>query len=174
MKKWFMLTLVGKDRSGIVAQIARALYEGQCNLGEASMVRLGGNFTVMLMVQFTGTEQTMDDLIAPVCQSLNLRHHVDAIEGELLRHKDPDVRITIYGADRAGIVAEAAGSLAEKGFNILSLESDVGGTTENPIYIMTIEGIAEQGIEVLEEALQKLAQDKGLETQLEPIDTLIG
>jgi peptide deformylase len=39
-EKWFMLTLVGKDRPGIVAQITRALYEGDCNLGEASMVRL--------------------------------------------------------------------------------------------------------------------------------------
>ena len=39
---------------------------------------------------------------------------------------------------------------------------------------MTIEGIAEQGVEVLETALQKLAQEKGLETHLEPIDTLIG
>ena len=87
---------------------------------------------------------------------------------------EPDVRITVYGADRAGIVAEATGTLAEKGFNILNLESDVGGTAENPIYIMTIEGVAEQGIEVLEEALKKLAQDQGLETQLEPIDTLIG
>ena len=54
MKKWFMLILVGKDQPGIVAQITRALYEGECNLGEASMVRLGGNFTVMLMVQSAG------------------------------------------------------------------------------------------------------------------------
>ena len=169
-----MLTLVGKDRPGIVARVTRALYEGKCNLGEASMVRLGGNFTVMLMVQFAGNEQEMDDLIRPVCRDFNLRHHVDSIEGELLHHKDPDVRITVYGADRSGIVAEAAGTLAEKGFNILNLESDVGGTTENPIYIMTIEGIAEQGIEVIGKALQKLAQEKGLETQLEPIDTLIG
>ena len=46
MKKWFMLILVGKDQPGIVAQITRALYEGEYNLGEASMVRLGGNFTV--------------------------------------------------------------------------------------------------------------------------------
>ena len=174
MKKWFMLTLVGKDRSGIVAQITRALYEGECNLGEASMVRLGGNFTVMLMVQFTGNEQAMDELIGPVCRSFDLRHHVDAIESELRHHKNPDVRITVYGADRSGIVAEATGALAEKGFNILSLESDVGGTTEDPIYIMTVEGIAEQGIDILEEALQKLAQEKGLETQLEPIDTLTG
>jgi len=174
MKKWFMLILVGKDQPGIVAQITRALYEGECNLGEASMVRLGGNFTVMLMVQFAGDEQALDHLVGPICKSFNLRHHVDSIEGELLHHVEPDVRITVYGADRAGIVAEATGTLAEKGFNILNLESDVGGTAEDPIYIMTIEGVAEQGIEILEEALTKLAQDQGLETQLEPIDTLIG
>ncbi len=174
MKKWFMLILVGKDQPRIVAQITRALYEGECNLGEASMVRLGGNFTVMLMVQFAGDEQALDHLIGPICKSFNLRHHVDAIEGELRNHVEPDVRITVYGADRAGIVAEATGALAEKGFNILNLESDVGGTAENPIYIMTIEGVAEQGIEILEKALQKLAQDQGFETQLEPIDTLIG
>jgi glycine cleavage system transcriptional repressor len=174
MKKWFMLTLVGKDRPGIVAQVTRALYEGKANLGEASMVRLGGNFTVMLMVQFAGNEQALDDLIGPVSRSFELRHHVDAIEGELLHHMEPDVRITVYGADRSGIVAEATGTLTEKGFNILNLESDVGGTVEKPIYVMTIEGVAEQGIEILEEALQKLAQEKGLETQLEPIDTMIG
>ena len=121
-----------------------------------------------------GNEQALDDLIGPVSQSFDLRHHVDAIEGELLHHVEPDVRITVYGADRSGIVAEITGTLTEKGFNILNLESDVGGTAENPIYIMTIEGIAEQGIDILEEALQKLAQEKGLETQLEPIDTLIG
>ena len=164
-----MLTLVGKDRPGIVSQITRALYQGECNLGEASMVRLGGNFTVMLMVQFAGNEQAMDDLVSPTCQSFDLRHHVDAIEGELLHHVEPDVRITVYGADRSGIVAEITGTLTEKGFNILNLESDVGGTAENPIYVMTIEGVAEQGTEILEEALQKLAQDKGLETQLESL-----
>jgi glycine cleavage system transcriptional repressor len=174
MEKWFMLTLVGKDQPGIVSRITHELFEGECNLGEASMVRLGGNFTVMLMVQFAGDDQALDKLIGPVCQSFDLRHHVDAIEGELLHHVEPDVRITVYGADRSGIVAEITGTLTEKGFNILNLESDVGGTVKNPIYVMTIEGVAEQGIETLEEALQKLAREKGLETQLEPIDTLIG
>ena len=169
-----MLTLVGKDQPGIVAQTTRALYEGECNLGEASMVRLGGNFTVMLMVQFAGNAQALNKIIVPICQSFDLRHHVDAIEGELLHHVEPDVRITVYGADRSGIVAEITGTLAEKGFNILNLESDVGGTAENPIYVMTIEGVAQHGIEVLEEALKQMAQEKGLETQLEPIDTLIG
>ena len=98
-------------------------------------------------------------MIEPVSRSFDLRHHVDAIEGELLHHMEPDVRITVYGADRSGIIAEATGILAEKGFNILNLESDVGGTAENPIYVMTIEGIAEQGIEILEEGLDRPARD---------------
>jgi len=46
------LTLVGKDRSGIVSHVTNALYEGGCNLGEALMMRLGGNFTIMLMVNY--------------------------------------------------------------------------------------------------------------------------
>ncbi|NIQ01387.1 MAG: amino acid-binding protein, partial [Nitrospinaceae bacterium] len=49
-----MLTLVGKDRPGIVARISEALFQGGCYLGEASMARLGGNFSIMLMVRSAG------------------------------------------------------------------------------------------------------------------------
>src|SRR5690606_15972300 len=149
MSKWYMLTLVGADRPGIVAKVSKALYEGGCNLGEASMARLGGNFTIMLMVQFEGSAHALRDLVAPVSDSLGLHLHVDRIEGELHRHLVPDVRISVFGADRAGIVAQVTGALAEAGLNILDLESDVGGTQEQPIYIMHIEGQAREGIEAL-------------------------
>ena len=48
---WYMLTLVGEDHPGIVADHDGVLFRAGCNLGEATMARLGGNFTVMLMVQ---------------------------------------------------------------------------------------------------------------------------
>ena len=64
MKNWFMLTLVGKDRAGIVAKISSALYQENCNLGEASMTRLGGNFTIMLMVQYDRLAQDLDTSVA--------------------------------------------------------------------------------------------------------------
>jgi len=51
MDKWYMLTVVGEDRPGIVAKLTHALFEGGCDLGEASMMRLGGSFTIMLMVK---------------------------------------------------------------------------------------------------------------------------
>ncbi len=49
MKRRPMLTLVGTDRPGIVAALTETLFRASCNLGEASMARLSGNFTIMLM-----------------------------------------------------------------------------------------------------------------------------
>jgi glycine cleavage system transcriptional repressor len=172
-KSWFMVTLVGKDQPGIVSKITRTLFQSHCNLGEASMARLGGNFSVMLMVQFDGTAEALDRLLAPVSDSLNLHHHVDEIHGELMHHVEPDVRITVYGADRAGIVAEVTEAMAEAGLNITNLETDVGGSPENPIYIMQLEGVANQGVDTLKEALDLLSRSKGLEIKLEPIDLLL-
>ena len=34
MKHWYMLTLVGEDRPGIVAKVTSALFDGDCNLGD--------------------------------------------------------------------------------------------------------------------------------------------
>ena len=121
-QKWFMLTLVGKDRPGIVSHVSAALFDGGCNLGEASMIRLGGNFTIMLMVQFEGTVHALEQLVEGVAESLNLHLHIDVIEAHLHQHLIPDVRITVYGADRAGIVAKVTAVLAEVGLHILDLE----------------------------------------------------
>ena len=33
MGNWFMLTVIGKDRPGIVAHVTAALFDAGCNLG---------------------------------------------------------------------------------------------------------------------------------------------
>lgn len=173
MKHWYMLTVVGKDRPGIVAHLSAALFDGGCNLGEASMIRLGGTFTIMLMVEFDGSVKALTDIVAPVAESLDLHLHVDHIDAKLHQHLEPDVRITVYGADRAGIVARITGALAEAGLHILDMDTSVAGTEEKPIYIMQIEGHAAEGVEALQSALDVVAE-KGIEAKLETIDTLIG
>ncbi len=170
---WYMLTLVGKDRPGIVAHVTSALFEGGANLGEASMMRLGANFSMMLMVQFVGNLHVLHELVDGVAESLSLHVHLDRIEGRLHDHQQPDVRISVYGADRAGIVAKVTGVLAEAGLHILDLESDVAGTEAEPVYIMTIEGHASEGIPALESALAIVKQE-GIDASLEPIDVMFG
>lgn len=175
MSQWFMLTLVGRDRPGIVAAVTAVLYRAGCHLGEASMIRLGGNFTIMLMLR---TEQEADSLrgeLAPVVGELELRLHLDPIPGELHRQQIPDARISVHGADRAGIVAEVTGALAEAGFNILELESDVAGDWKQPFYVMHIEGKALAGMESLQKALAALQATWGgaIQIHLSPIETEI-
>lgn len=172
MSNWFMVTLVGKDRPGIVAHVTSALYEEGCNLGETSMLRLGGNFTIMMMVNYSNSKKHLEDLLLTVAQSLDLHLHVDAIEGGLHQHVLPDMRITVSGADRAGIVAKVTTALAEVGFNILDLESDVAGSEDSPIYIMHIEGRSDEGLDAVAAALEVVRQD-GIDVKLSPIETLI-
>ena len=173
MSEWNMLTLVGADRPGIVARVTRALYGVGCNLGEASMIRLGGNFTIMLMV---GGERSCEELRAgldPVARELGLRIHLDPVCGGLHEHLVPNIQVRVTGADRAGIVADVTEILAERGFNILELESDVAGNAANPVYIMNIQGYCEQTLESLEEALSSLTS-KGINADVAPVEVLIG
>jgi len=173
MTHWYMLTLVGKDRPGIVAHLSAALYDGGCNLGEATMMRLGGNFTIMMMVQFDGNISALKHMVEPVAESLGLHLHLDRIEAKMHKHMEPDVRISVYGADRAGIVARITGALAEAGLHILDMDTIVAGTEEKPIYIMQIDGHAAEGVEALQSALDVVAE-KGIEAKLETIDTMVG
>lgn len=170
--KWQMLTVIGADRPGIVARLTDALYRGGCNLGEASMVRLGGNFTVMLMVE-GGDAVELERLLRPVTEALQLRLHIDPIQGHLHQHQEPNVQVTVYGADRPGIVAQATAALAAAGCNILDLSSDVAGTADKPIYVMVIDGLLADGVAAVERALEPL-QRQGVEVRVTALDTLIG
>ncbi|MEJ2655101.1 MAG: ACT domain-containing protein [Acidihalobacter sp.] len=156
-----------------MARLARELFAAGAYLGEASMLRLGDNFTVMLMVRGEFAADALGERLAGVANELELRVHVDAVEGGLHRHVLPDVRVNIHGADRAGIVAEATEALAGIGFNILSLDSDVAGIHAAPLYVMQIEGVAADGVEAIEAALEPL-RERGIDVRVETIETLVG
>ena len=170
---WYMLTLIGEDRAGIVAAVTRALFDRTMSLGETSMMRLGGSFTIMMMVSGASSADAVADAVRPVAEPLGLRAHVDPIAGGLHQHVVPNVRVRVSGADRAGIVAQVTGALAEAGFNILDLASDVAGTERQPVYIMHIEGYSDAPLERLQAAVAPLARE-GVDVQVSAIDTLYG
>ncbi len=168
-----MLTLVGNDQPGIVAKITNALLNAKCNLGEASMMRLGGNFTVMLMVNSELHKEDIQISLKHICNDLSLRLHIDSIQGRLHQHHIADVLVIVSGSDREGIVAQVSNLLFEAGMDILDLNSDVAGTAENAIYIMQIEGMATKGLEAIKTKVQTLS-DEGIDIQVQTIDSVIG
>ncbi|MEK6771092.1 MAG: ACT domain-containing protein [Pseudomonadota bacterium] len=173
MKHWYMLTLVGQDRPGIVAALADALFRAGANLGEASMVRLGGNFTIMMMAETEMSDASLRHALEPEIRQFGLHTHIDAIEGKLHQHLTPNVQVTVHGADRPGIVAQVTAALAAAGFNILDLDSDVGGSSEHPIYVMAIDGHVAGGASALDKPLAALHAN-GIDAKAVSIDTLVG
>ncbi|MCG6967061.1 MAG: ACT domain-containing protein [Chromatiaceae bacterium] len=170
---WYMLTLIGEDKPGIVASVSKALFEHGLNLGETSMLRLGGNFTIMMMVSGVHGEADLRDRLKPVIEALGMCLHVDPIQAHLHEHLLPNIQVTVSGADRAGIVAQVTAALAAAGFNILDLESDVAGTQQKPVYIMQIAGVAEVPVEAIERALEPLRLD-GVDVNVNAVETYIG
>jgi glycine cleavage system transcriptional repressor len=137
------------------------------------MIRLGGNFSIMMMVSGELAPEELRRALSPVATELALRVHADAVEAGLHQHLVPNFQVRVTGADRAGIVADVAGALAAVGFNILELESDVAGDARRPVYIMNIQGYSQTTIEALEEAVAGL-RGAGITVDICPVETLIG
>ena len=65
---YFALTIIGRDRSGIVAQVTDILYRLGCNIADSSSTILGGQFAMILIIshpEFTGKDD-FGDAFAPL------------------------------------------------------------------------------------------------------------
>ena len=169
---WYLLSLVGKDRPGIVAKLSAGLCKNGCNLGDSSMVRLGNNFVIMLAVQFNGSQEALSNIVAPLADSMNLKQNLIEIE-EGTHDIEPDVRINIYSDERIGIIDDVTGMLADSGLNILSLESNLGINQPQNTYSIHIEGTVSEEITPLYEVLERLSDEKNIQYQLIPINSQV-
>jgi glycine cleavage system transcriptional repressor len=173
MNSWYMVTVIGEDQAGIVSAISRVLFEHDCNLGETSMSRLGGTFTIMMMVNSAEGLKGLESILRPVTQTLGLHLHIDAIRAHMHDHGTTNVQIRVFGADRPGIVAEVTSALAAAGLNILDLDSELAGSADVPVYVMIIDGYAMNGIDQIERHLQPL-RASGIDVTLSAVDTMVG
>ncbi len=173
MSNWTMLTLIGEDHPGIVAAVTKVLYDNGVTLGEASMLRLGQNFTIMMMVSGAADESSLRSFLEDVVTANKLCLHIDPLSGGLHQHLTPNLVVHVHGADQPGIVSRVTGVLAESGFNILDLDSDVAGTEQNPLFIMRIAGVATVSTETLDQQLDSL-REAGIDVKVSPVETLVG
>ena len=170
MKNWFMLALVGLDQPSIVAKLSAGLCKSGCNLGDSTMGRLGNYFTIMLMVEYGGNKNSLENIITSVCDPLNLDSHLVQIKDGSAQHFEPDVRISLFTEDRKGVVEDVTVSLADAGLHILHLESNLGEDSEaETIYYIHLEGtLSEGGLPPIYQVLEKLEQ-KGIKSHLIPV-----
>lgn len=148
----FALTIIGRDRPGIVSQVTEILYQLGCNIADSSCSILGGQFSMILLISNPAIAKIEDfgEAFSPLEQS-NLSVFIRILKpgGE----KRPDLEgelcmISVYGADKPGIVYQVAKQLGDRQINITDLNTKLIGDDQQPIYVMMIEAILPEGVDV--------------------------
>ena len=88
MRRWFALSAIGRDRPGIVADLAELIYECDCNLEDSSMTLLGPEFAVLLLLSGEGAD--LERRLAAGCKRLEWERRLTIffrpLEGEDQEH----------------------------------------------------------------------------------------
>ena len=147
----FALTIVGRDRPGIVSQVAKILFDQGCNLADSSCSILGGQFAMILILghpEFTNLESFGDAFKPLEDTDLTVALRVLKPGGETRSQIDGDIcMISVYGSDKPGIVYRVAEILGERKINITDLNTKLVGTEERPVYVMVIEATLPEKVE---------------------------
>lgn len=150
----FALTIIGRDRPGIVSQVTEILYQQGFNIADSSCSILGGQFSMILIIsnpEFTSEEQFADSFL-PLEES-NLSVFIRTLKpgGEQRPELEGELcMISVYGSDKPGIVYQVAKELGDRKINITDLNTKLIGEEKRPVYVMMIEALLPEGIEIEE------------------------
>lgn len=179
MKK-ILITVIGKDRAGIIAKVSGLLFSRGCNLEDISMTLLEGEFAMMMTAcvpsqlawgrVLQGLELLRSVPWAMDCHVTELRGRT--LHGRRLARGAQPYMITAFGKDRTGIVYEVSRVLAGLRVNITDLDSRILGSGAKTTYAMLLE-VEVPGNEVLgrlKTLLKKVSKKLKIEIQIKPLE----
>jgi glycine cleavage system transcriptional repressor len=166
----YAITVIGRDRPGIIAETAEILAGLGCNLTDSTMTRLRGHFAMTLVCAGEARSAEVEVATAALSSDGSLVVAVRELGAE------PDETgsgghyvLSLHGADRLGIVAAVARLLADVGGNITDLTTRLSGD----LYVLVAEVDLPSTVDIasLANQLGAVAADLGVEAQLRRADT---
>jgi len=122
----YVLTVMSRDRVGIVAGMAEAIVELGGNIDAISQTVMRGYFTIILTVHFEGAVRA-DELAAAVCGAgspgeleVSVKERAAVSGGPVVADAEHFI-LTISGPDRPGIIHRITSYLASRSINIEDL-----------------------------------------------------
>jgi glycine cleavage system transcriptional repressor len=173
-----VVTAVGADRPGIVAAVTKVFVDHGCNLEDCSMTILAGQFTMMLVIGTPAglAPDRLEAALGAPAAALDLVVACRPLAEPGRREAPPGVEarwtVSVYGADRPGIVHRVAELLAAEQVNIVDLSTRVIGGADRPVYAMILEVSLPAAVDTaaLERRLHQVAADLGVDASLHPSD----
>ena len=169
MKK-MIISVLGKDRPGIIAAVTRILFEQDCNIENVSQTILQNEFSGIFIV---GVPDSMP--VATLHQQLaeGLSHmHLHVYEKAIVEDDEPTSPvesepfvITTKGPDRKGLVAAITGIMARYRVNVTNLQAVFKGGDDPNANIMIYEVDIPRDID--QKALRRELREKAASLSLD-------
>ena len=124
MQSSLVMTVIGKDRTGLVESVAALIADHGGNWLESRMCRLGGEFAGILRIHVP--KEREQDLVLSLqslrTQGLNVFTCPDREEPGSAQKRFASLEMV--GHDRPGIILQISAALARQGVNVEELESE--------------------------------------------------
>lgn len=180
MNQYVMLTILGKDRPGIISEVTELLFKRGCNLEDISMTVLEGQFAMFLAASYkrqTGKRIQKQFLAWGSQKKLTCYwNELDRTVGRMTKHKPHTIPhiVSVYGADTEGIVYKVCKLLAAHKLNITDLNSKILGTNKKSIYMMFLEVDIPKKFNLvpLKAALERLGRKLNVECRIKPAEPI--
>jgi glycine cleavage system transcriptional repressor len=164
----YAVTVLGHDRTGIIADVTGALAELGGNLEDSSMTLLRGHFAWTLIVDL---QAAADEVVARLAF---LRDEGLVVSVLGVPEEQPSAvaggayLLSVHGADRPGLVSAITRVIAEAGGNVTDLTTRLGDS----LYIVVAEVDLPAGADVdaIGERLSRTAAELGVDATLRPAD----
>jgi glycine cleavage system transcriptional repressor len=130
------ITVVGRDRPGIIADVSAALSRLGLNLTDSTMTLLRGHFAMTLICVGEVDESDILGTLEPLTADGGLLATAHRVPPEPAGGSTgAPYTLLVHGADRLGIVAAVTGVMAEVGGNVTDLTTRLSGT----LYLLSAE-----------------------------------
>ncbi|MBT8345288.1 MAG: hypothetical protein KJO28_03210 [Desulfofustis sp.] len=174
MNRQMVISVMSKDRTGIVADITGAVYELGGDLADLNQSTLGGYLTMILFATFD-REITPEMLIDKI-DAIDSPTKLDVVARDLQEPPDPALSalppktyiMTTQGLNRKGLVYGVSSFCFEHDINILDLATTIKGETYTMVLqldLSRVETIAE-----VRDALDLYAREQDLQIVLQHHD----
>ncbi len=172
------VSVIGRDRPGIVANVSGVLYQNRCSIEELSQTAIRGQFA-MILIASVGEEVSVRNLksdFAELAKDLSLDINLRQIKSEDMipfqaGETEPFI-IIVRGEDRPGLVYGIAEVLAERGINITNLAARVALVSQKPEYMQVFEVDIPKEVDygLIQEKLRQRGQEMGVSVDLQHRD----
>ena len=169
MKTYFILSAIGKDRPGIVADVSEVIYECGGNIEDSTMTLLRHHFSLMILFSLEGDKgtQKLSASLKRLEWEKNLTVFHTPITFEDIHPRVSEggfrSRISTSGIDHSGIVFRLCRLLADRGINIIDMKTRrvLSAESGTPLFEMDIEVEVPESLSEasLREDLRRLADE---------------